>query len=86
MRMEFDDIQGELMTHRWIFWVKDATITVDVFIILGRESKRHKLKMVGRYNRIMHRDSSIKEAEVPLTNYIKDKAKELFINQLTVTL
>ena len=53
--------------------------------MLKKESKRHKnFKFLKKYDRLMHRDNTIQESEVPFTEELKTEALNQFMSKIKV--
>ena len=85
MRIEVKRQVDSLNQHQWVFWVDKATIYLDSFRTLTRETTRHKLKVTGpRYDRIDQRYSTLQVSEVPLPDDVAADAKAQFCAKVTV--
>jgi hypothetical protein len=72
----------ELTIERFEFYQTDNKLYLDKYYIMKRESKRKRIYNLVRsklYNRLMERDSTLTEAQVPFT----DEIKALAIKQYT---
>jgi len=59
-------------------------IYLDKYIILYRETKRHGWKISKQYERLDQRHNTIKLEDIPFDDNIKTKAKQIFVDQITV--
>ena len=75
----------ELSFERWIFMYLRNDIFLDHYSICKKESKRHRsFKVIKKYDRLMERDNSIKEEDVPFSDELKKEALSLFIADIRV--
>ena len=61
------------------------TLTVSYFIHRERKSKRHGWKTVRDYNRTFHRENTVTQEQLPLTESIKQQALSEFVKDIVVT-
>ena len=65
----------ELTVEQWNFGLINDTLYLNSYFLLKKESKRHKnFKFLKKYDRLMHRDNTIQESEVPFTEELKTEA------------
>lgn len=75
----------ELTIERWSFYFMYNKLFLDRYCLMHKESKRERTyKVIGRYNRLSRRDSSIGEIEVPLPEDVKQEAFNKFISEIKV--
>ena len=75
MRIEkqIDELNKEI----WDFTVIDRNIYLNGYYLMKRESKRHRKYIdIKKYDRLMGRDSTITESEVPFTDDLKNEVLE----------
>lgn len=83
--MQIEKQIDNLTIERWRFIFLDKTLYLDGYTLLQRDSLRHKnYKVVKNYDRIMSRDNTIQESEVPFTDDIKTEALNQFISTIKV--
>ena len=81
MEKQIDD----LTFVRWRFTFINNTLYLDGYFLLQKESKRHKkFKVIEKYNRLMVRDNTLKESEVPFTDELKAEAINQFVSKIKV--
>ena len=80
--IRFEHRINELTIEKWEFYQTDNNIYLDRYVVLSREStKKHNYtKVVRRYDRLMERDSTIKETDVPFTDEIRLEAIKQFVD------
>lgn len=80
---ESDD---RLVFEKWTFYVRDENnkllFELDGYVLCGRETKRHKLKISKRYYRLSHRDSTVKKEDVPITSELVNEVKDIIISKI----
>ena len=75
----------ELTFERWTFTWIDKHIYLDGYVVLKKESKAHKkYNVLKRYNRLMGRDNTMLESDVPFTTEIKAEAYDQFVSKIKV--
>jgi hypothetical protein len=75
----------ELTFERWTFIWIDNHIYLDGYIVLHKESKRQKkYNVLKKYSRLMSRDNTIMESDVPFTTEIKAEAYDQFVSKIKV--
>ena len=75
----------ELTFERWTFTWIDNTIYLDGYVVIQKESKRHKnYKCLKKYSRLMSRDNTILESDVPFTDELKTEALNQFVSKVKV--
>jgi hypothetical protein len=75
----------ELTFERWTFTWIDNHIYLDGYSMLRKESKRHKnYNVLKKYSRLMSRDNTIMESDVPFTTEIKAEAYDQFVSKIKV--
>jgi hypothetical protein len=82
--IRFEHRIDELTIEKWEFYQTDNNIYLDGYVVLMREStlKRNYTKVLKRYDRLMERDSTIKESEVPFTDEIRKEAIKQFTDTI----
>lgn len=75
---------SEFENHEYHFYIQDYSIFLDKFIILKRETTRHKFKVKAFYTRINNRDSTIEERDVILRDELKKGVLDNYISKLRV--
>ena len=67
----------------WEFVIIRNTLYLDKYYTAEKESTRHrKYKKILYYDRIMNRNNTIAEEEIPLSNDIKEEALSIYFNQV----
>ncbi len=75
----------ELTVEQWNFGLINDTLYLNSYFLLKKESKRHKnFKFLKKYDRLMHRDNTIQESEVPFTEELKTEALNQFMSKIKV--
>lgn len=83
--MEIEKQIDDLTFERWSFTFMYGTIFLDGYCLLQKESKRHKnFRVIKQYDRIMGRNNTIVESEVPFTNELKAEALNQFVSTIKV--
>lgn len=83
--MEIEKQIDELTLERWRFTFMYGTIFLDGYCLLQKESKRHKnFRVLKQYDRIMGRNNTIIESEVPFTDELKAEALNQFVSTIKV--
>jgi hypothetical protein len=83
--MEIEKQVDELTIERWTFTWIDKTIFLDKYVLLQKESKRKRIySRIKHYDRIMGRNSTIKESDVPLSEDLKAEVLAKFIANIRV--
>lgn len=66
----------------WTFFLLGEQLVVDSYATWAKESKRHKARITGRWERLNRREATIKQSDVPLTPAIADWAKREWLKAL----
>ena len=75
----------ELTLERWTFIWIDYHIYLDEYVLLQKDSKRHKrVRELKNYSRLMTRNNTINESDVPFTTEIKAEAYDQFVSKIEV--
>jgi hypothetical protein len=83
--MQIEKQIDELTFERWRFAFMHGTIFLDGYCLLQKESKRHKnFRVLKQYDRIMGRNNTIVESDVPFTEELKTEALNQFISKIKV--
>lgn len=83
--IRFTEELSELEHIEWSFYLLDFTLWLDEYIVYRRENKKQrKYKTVEKYARVMGRDNTIKLENISLTEDIKAKVLNMFVENLTV--
>jgi len=81
--IEIKKQRNALSREVWIFKIIGNTLFLDEYYIAEKESPRHrKYKNTLYYNRIMGRNNTITEEEVPLSREVKDEALNMYFNKV----
>jgi len=75
----------ELSVETFEFYQTENIIYLDKYYIMRRENSRqskYKIDKSKYYNRLMHRDTTCPEAQVPLTDEIKAQAIKQFVDSI----
>ena len=81
--MRFEIKINELKKEVWDFTLIRETLFLNGYSLQEKESKRHrKYQTTKRYDRLMGRNSTIKESEVPFTDEIKQKALQTYFETI----
>jgi len=78
-----DESPDKLRKVTWKFWFYRNRLVVDSYTVDERSSRRHTYKWAAGYERL-RKDGSIKEAELPLTDEIRERAIREFMSRITV--
>ena len=83
--MEIEKQIDDLTFERWRFTFTYGTIFLDGYFLLQKESKRHKnFRVLKQYNRIIGRNNTMLESEVPFTDELKAEALNQFVSTIKV--
>jgi hypothetical protein len=83
--MEIEKQIDDLTFERWRFTWIDKNIYLDGYVLLQKESKRHRnFRVLKQYDRIMGRSNTILESEVPFTDELKTEVLNQFISTIKV--
>ena len=83
--MEIEKQIDDLTFERWRFTFMYGTIFLDGYCLLQKESKRHRnFRVLKQYDRIMGRNNTIVESEVPFTDELKAEALNQFVSTIKV--
>jgi hypothetical protein len=78
---------NELEKEFWSFTLIGSTLYLNEYRLLIRESTRHrKYRSIKVYDRLMKRNSTIEEHEVPFTNQLKQDALEAYFKTIECAL
>ena len=82
--IRFEHRIDELTIEKWEFYQTDNNIYLDGYLLLKRDTtrKRYYERVVKRYDRLMERDSTIKESEVPFNDEIRAEAIKQFTDTI----
>tara|TARA_R110001632_G_scaffold229381_1_gene365452 strand:+ start:120 stop:392 length:273 start_codon:yes stop_codon:yes gene_type:complete len=81
--IEIKKQRNALRIEVWIFTVIRNTLFLDKYYTAEKESTRHrKYKNTLYYDRIMRRNNTIKEEEVPLSRDIKEEALNMYFDKV----
>jgi hypothetical protein len=90
-RVNFTDTDADQLRRvTWAFWFHERALVVDSYIIESRPTKRHNFKIARAYFRLpvgmgaLLDSEKIAEADVPLTDEIRDRALREFVSQIKV--
>lgn len=73
----------ELTVEEFDFYVSGTDLYLDRYLLLKKENKKkRKYSVLKLYSRLMLRDSTIKEDQVPLTDEIKAEAIKQFTDSI----
>lgn len=90
MKIEIVRNSEDLLTcQKWGFWVNsgrwdEIRVILDTYTETKRPTKRHGWKLSGVYNRIMHRNNTIKVDEVAIPEDVAAEARVKIINSIVV--
>ena len=83
--MEIEKQIDDLTFEKWRFTFMYGTIFLDGYSLLQKETKRHKnFRVMKQYDRIMSRDNTITESEVPFTDELKVEVLNQFVSTIKV--
>lgn len=83
--MEIEKKIDELTIQRWRFIYIMGNIYLNYYVILQKESKRHRnYKTLKLYDRIMTRNNTLTEDQVPLSDDLKAEVMSLFTKNIKV--
>ena len=73
----------------WTFWLYNTDLVLDSYLVETRKTIRHGFKIKSAYYRLptgynTYGLTHITEAEVPLTDEIKERALDKYVSQLRV--
>ena len=78
----------DLTLVTWDFWVYDTNLVLDSYTVEKRQTTRHGYKTEAAYNRLpsgaILMSKKLTEAEVPLTDEVREEALAKFIATLRV--
>jgi hypothetical protein len=81
IRKQIDDLTLEIWGFTFIY----GTIFLDSYYLGQKESKRHRnYKSLKQYSRLLGRNNTITESEVPLTDELKTEVLKQFISTIEV--
>jgi hypothetical protein len=79
-------IEIDKLTEEWFeFYQTDNKLYLDRYYIMRRENERKRIYNLDRsklYNRLMERDSTLTEAQVPFTDEIKALAIKQYVDSI----
>ncbi len=76
---------GDTVRTSYHFWLQDTQhIWLDRYIVEERVSRRHSWKIKDMYSRLEPRNSTIKEEEVDLSGFIKNRVRYELIKNLQI--
>jgi hypothetical protein len=73
-----------LTVEMWRFSLIGNHIVLDEYCKMTRPTRRHKGKVASRYNRLVMRESTLAEADVPWSTDIAEEAMRLYVATLRV--
>ena len=79
-----DESADKLRKVTWEFWLYRNHLVLNSYTVDERASRRHTYKFVDGYDRLRKDYGHLKEAEVPLTDEIRERAIREFTAKLTV--
>jgi hypothetical protein len=83
--IEIEKKIDELTIEKWIFRYINENLYLDNYVILQRESNRHKkFKTLKMYDRLMTRHNSIEESEVPFNDELKAEVLNKYMSTIKV--
>jgi len=83
--MIVERIKDELTKEIWYFTLIRETLFLDGYQLLKKDSTRmRKYSTVKVYNRLMKRESTMEESEVPFTDEIKKEALQKYFETIDV--
>jgi len=75
----------ELTVEKWSFIFLYGNIFLDSYYLLKKESKKHRrYEILKKYNRIIGRNNTIKEVDIPLPEDVKEEAFNIFTKDIKV--
>jgi hypothetical protein len=74
-----------LSSKTWCFWLTDNRIVLSNYYESSRKTKRHKMQIDRRYDRLMYRDSTIQLKDVPLPSEVFEDIKRQIVDSLVFT-
>jgi hypothetical protein len=66
--------EAGLDAQEWTFTIIEEQVVLQTYRVLTRETKRHKERGRQYYNRLNERNSTMKQAEVPLPDDVAAEA------------
>lgn len=78
-----------LECQEWHFWFDDrkgGALVLNRYLMLARQTPRHKWKIIGSYERLHQRSSSLVVNDVPFPDDVKAEAVQQFASRIKVTL
>ena len=74
---------------RFHFFERNNKLVLDHYHLMKRETKRHKFRIEKKYERLSYNERGcganvIDKQDVPLTDAVKDNAKQIFIRSIAV--
>jgi hypothetical protein len=83
MNVTFTNQIDEITTEEYSFHFMDSNILyLQSYIIFKKEKKQRFPRIFKKYDRLMNRDNSITEEEVPFTPEIRQRAINEFTSQI----
>ena len=83
MQILIENQIDELTTEQWYFYQTENRLYLDKYYLMKREDKKKRnYRVVKRYDRLMERDSTLTEAEVPFTEEIRKSAIKKYSDML----
>lgn len=77
---------NELAVEEWCFTLFDFELVLESYAVKTRETKKHKFRTISSFNRLRHRECTLKADEVPLADELKKEAIKTFSDKLSVRL
>ena len=83
MSIEIKKERNAVKIEVWRFSMIRDTLFLETYYIAEKQSTRHR-KYINKvyYDRIMSRNNTIEEADVPLSREIKEEALNLYFNKV----
>ena len=79
IRRNIDELNKEV----WTFSLINNVLYLNTYNYLNKESTKHrKYKSIKKFDRLMRRDSTIEESEVPFTSEIKQHALNKYFDSV----
>jgi hypothetical protein len=78
-----EKVIDDLTTEQFHFYQTENKLYLDKYYLMKRENtKQRSYKVIKRYDRLMERDSTLTEAQVPFTDEIKALAIKQYVDSI----
>ena len=88
-RIEVVEKEDDFNIRKWTFWLSGVTLYLDEFVVMSRETKRHKFQVDVGYTRTGYRRPpsllDMKIENVALPDWVATEAIKTLANKIKVS-